>query len=178
MKYKSKRRLFGHKPRIRLTAAMLAAALLAGLTPVQALADDGNTGEAAQLAPESALWQPEREESVVLNTEGDLSFAELQQRTLPAADLPEVLSAAEAAENGHVHRLRAQEEDLNTVVFQNRDGTKTMYQYARPVKYMDSAGMVRDKKNTLTPRSGKRPMHPTMPMSTAKTMSGRISRTI
>ena len=37
------------------------------------------------------------------------------------------VSAAEIEERGHVNRLWEQEEDLNTVIFQNRDGTKTMY---------------------------------------------------
>ena len=43
-----------------------------------------------------------------------------------------------------------QEEDLNSIVFQNRDGTKTMYYYPDAVKYVDSDGLVRDKSNLLT----------------------------
>ena len=45
--------------------------------------------------------------------------------------------------------IRMNKPDLNTVVFQNRDGTKTMYQYGSPVKYVDETGQVRDKRNTL-----------------------------
>ena len=44
---------------------------------------------------------------------------------------------------GHVKRFRAQETDLNSIIFQNRDGTKTMYYFAYPVKYTDELGVTR-----------------------------------
>ena len=41
------------------------------------------------------------------------------------------------------------------MIFQNRDGTKTLYQYAQPVKYVDETGQVRDKKTSLSTKIGK-----------------------
>ena len=76
------------------------------------------------------LWTPEKEAEEALNTAGDLSLEELATAELSEADIPEVVSAAEIEERGHVNRLWEQEEDLNTVIFQNRDGTKTMYYFA------------------------------------------------
>ena len=95
------------------------------------------------------LWTPEEEAEEALNTAGDLSLEELATAELSEADIPEVVSAAEIEERGHVNRLWEQEEDLNTVIFQNRDGTKTMYYFAEPVKYVDATGQVRDKSNGI-----------------------------
>ena len=95
------------------------------------------------------LWTPEKEAEEALNTAGDLSLEELATAELSEADIPEVVSAEEIEERGHVNRLWEQEEDLNTVIFQNRDGTKTMYYFAEPVKYVDETGQVRDKSNGI-----------------------------
>lgn len=69
---------------------------------------------------------------------------------LAEADCPEAVSADEIKKGGHVQRLYEQEKDLNTIVFQNDDGSKTLYYFAEPVKYVDEDGNVRDKSNTLT----------------------------
>lgn len=75
---------------------------------------------------------------------------ELAATVLPEDDKPELVSEAAIEEKEHVNRLREQETDLSTVIFQNRDGSKTLYQYAQPVKYVDKTGQVRDKKNKLS----------------------------
>ena len=49
-------------------------------------------------------------------------------------ELPSTITEAQAEEAGHILRLKEEEPDLNTVIFQNRDGTRTAYQYAYPVK--------------------------------------------
>lgn len=69
---------------------------------------------------------------------------------LASEDIPEAVSVNEVETYGHVQRLYEQEKDLNTVVFQNEDGTKTMYYFTEPVKYIDENGTVQDKSNTLT----------------------------
>ena len=81
---------------------------------------------------------------------GDLALDELESLVLDEDDRPEAISTAEMEEGGHVHRLREQEEDLNTVVFQNTDGSKTMYYFADPVKYEDADGTINDKSNDLS----------------------------
>ena len=63
-------------------------------------------------------------------------------------ELPATITAAQAVQAGHVMRLKAEEPDLNTVVFKNGDGTRTAYQYAAPVKYVEN-GEIKDKSSRL-----------------------------
>ena len=75
---------------------------------------------------------------------GELPYHELQTATLAAADIPEVIPLAKVEEKQHVNRLYAQETDLHTIKFQNRDGSKTDYIFKNPVKYVAEDGSVRD----------------------------------
>ena len=63
-------------------------------------------------------------------------------------ELPATITATQAVQAGHVMRLKAEEPDLNTVVFKNGDGTRTAYQYAAPVKYVEN-GEIKDKSSRL-----------------------------
>jgi len=81
---------------------------------------------------------------------GEKTIAELQDMQLDLNDLPEVISVQKADEKGHVNRLREQETDMYTVMYQNRDGKKTTYLFSQPVKYVDASGTVRDKSTALT----------------------------
>ncbi len=65
------------------------------------------------------------------------------------AECPELISSREIETHGHISRLKGQE-DLNSIVMQNRDGTMTTYIFAENVKYVDENGKVQDKKTTLT----------------------------
>ena len=106
-----------------------------------------------KLTEKGELWQPESN-SNALNFEGDLSIEELQVAKLDDKDTPEIVGQENIEEKGHVNRLWEQEEDLNSIVFQNRDGTKTMYYYNYPVKYKDANGKIRDKSNKISQTSG------------------------
>lgn len=64
-------------------------------------------------------------------------------------DIPEVISAECIAENKHVNRLYSEEKDLNTIVFQNRDGGKTIYLFNEPIKYIDNQGNIKDKSTKI-----------------------------
>ena len=96
-------------------------------------------------------WSPE--EIQLPNTEGDLTLEQLKTAKLAAEDTPEIVSAETIKKKGHVNRLWAQEQDLSTLVFQNKDGTKTAYHYSDPAKYKDKNGKVKDKKNKLSKTS-------------------------
>lgn len=102
------------------------------------------------LTAPSDLWKPkpQAEEPLVLE-KGDLTLTALKTAKLVAADIPEVVPNEAIAENQHVNRLREQEDNLNSVKFQNRDGTKTMYYYSTPVKYKDKNGQIKDKSNQI-----------------------------
>lgn len=69
---------------------------------------------------------------------------------LSAADVPALLDLAEAAANGHIRRLYEEETDLYTAVFENADGSKTVYTFGEPIKYVAQSGEIRDKKTALT----------------------------
>ena len=104
--------------------------------------------------PEAEATIPDSEkiytEDIAQSTEGDLSIEQLADRILPIEDTPEIVSAEAIEENNHVNRLWAQEPDLCTVMFQNRDGSKTAYFYPNPVKYIDEDGIIRDKRSDVT----------------------------
>lgn len=79
-----------------------------------------------------------------------ISLQQLQTMVLPEEDRPEAIESYLVEQKGHVLRLRELEEDLNTIVFQNRDGNKTLYYFDQPVKYVDKNGNIKDKKTTVT----------------------------
>ena len=110
------------------------------------------TSDKEQLTEKGELWQPESNPDA-LNFKGDLSLEELETAKLDEQDTPEIVSQESIEENGHVNRLWEQEEDLNSIVFQNRDGTKTMYYYNYPVKYKDANGKIKDKSNKISQTS-------------------------
>lgn len=137
------------KSKMGLRIVSMALALSLTLTAVPPDTVFAQEIEHEQLTDSSELWIPEQEPPLP-NTEGDLSWEELATAVLPDADKSEVISDELIAERDHVNRLWEQEEDLNTIIFQNRDGTKTMYWFDQPVKYVDENGEVKDKKNELT----------------------------
>lgn len=124
-----------------------------GITNVFALdqvsnLDISNTETTANESFEQSKVQ--ESEYTSLNTKGDLTMDELQTAVLDEATVPELLDINEVKEKEHVNRLYEQEEDLNTVIFQNKDGTKTMYLYNEPVKYKDKDGKIKDKSTKLS----------------------------
>lgn len=134
---------------LRYTSAALCISLLTGMfggldiravspAPSAQIGATGNEG-----------WTPSKQLGVQGRHEGDLSLAALPYAQLSDQDVPECVGTAQAEEKDHVKRLYKQETDLNTVIFQNRDGSKTMYYYNIPVKYVDEKGGVRDKSNAL-----------------------------
>lgn len=141
MKVKHKKQSF------RALSLLLSASLLAGMAgafPVSAQ-EELTTYIPAE---EADTWSP-RENAAARSAAGDLTPSQLATARLSEDELPAGMSLAEAQSLQHVHRLREQESDLSTVIFQNRDGTKTMYCFDEPVKYRDANGQVQDKDNSL-----------------------------
>lgn len=132
---------------LRIVAMALTLSLVLTAVPIETVLAQETEHE--QLTDSSELWTPEQE-SPLPNTEGDLPWEELATAVLSDADKSEVISDELIAERDHVNRLWEQEDDLNTIIFQNRDGTKTMYWFDQPVKYVDENGEVKDKNNELT----------------------------
>ncbi|MEG1719996.1 MAG: hypothetical protein RR306_06685, partial [Clostridia bacterium] len=70
-------------------------------------------------------------------------------------EIPETIDINTAKENGNVNRLKAQEKNLNTILYQNKNGTKTVYNFDYPVKYVDKDGTVKDKNSKLVTNTDK-----------------------
>ena len=87
--------------------------LLLGLTPVQAV------------IPGEDFYQP---------GEGFTSSG------IAFSDIPETLSPEKIEEAGHIARLREEETGTNTAVFQNADGTNTLYFFAQDIWYETENG--------------------------------------
>lgn len=82
--------------------------------------------------------------------EGEKTLAELMNMSVDVKTLPECVDQTLALKKGHVNRLIAQENSLSTVIFQNKDGTRSTYLYAKPVKYIDESGNIRDKSSKIS----------------------------
>jgi len=99
-------------------------------------------------------WNPDLYGQEYANTTGDLTEEELETAILDTADIPEVLEEEleinmPEGEKEHVKRLYEQETELDSVIFQNRDGSKTLYSFATPIKYEDENGEIKDKRSTI-----------------------------
>ena len=86
-----------------------------------------------------------------------LSYAELKEDGLQADDgmsvLSEILSEEEVEKRGHCERLYDEEESLDSAVFQNSDGTKSLYVFDYPIKYYNQNGQVCNKSLELKKRN-------------------------
>ena len=129
-----------------LAIVLVLSLMLSAFPNLSVFAQESSSKE--KLTEKGELWQPESN-SNALNFEGDLSIEELQSAKLNDEDTPEIVGQDNVEEKGHVKRLREQEPNDNTIVFQNRDGTKTAYFFSNPVKYTDKNGNVNDKRTKL-----------------------------
>ena len=125
--------------KIRFFAFILTLCLTLGALPLYVLADEGEEipEELKDRIVEEIPFEPEY-------LPGDLTFAECRTATLNMAEVPAVISQAQIEQYQHVNRLYEQEPDLYTVIFQNRDGSKTVYVFAQPVKSTLGNGAVAD----------------------------------
>ncbi len=67
--------------------------------------------------------------------------------------LPDIIDEAEAIDKGYVERLTEEESNLNTLIFQNQDGTKTLRLFDFPVKYTED-GVTKDITLDIEPMIG------------------------
>ena len=101
----------------KLLIMIIIVVMLFGLTPVQAI------------IPGEDAYQP----GLGITSTGILF-----------SDIPETLSPAQIEEAGHIARLREEETGKNTAVFQNEDGTNTMYFFAQDIWYETPQGQKMD----------------------------------
>ena len=129
------------------TVLLLAISLLSTSIPVYAH-ENGNADNENSTSEESI---EEADRNLLKDLmPGDLSLVELSDKELDDYEIPEVISVKDIKEKEHANRLFAQETDDYSVVFQNKDGSKTMYYFDEPVKYTDENGTVCDKSTKLS----------------------------
>lgn len=137
--YEKKKHLF--------TVLLLAISLLSTSIPVYAL-ENGNADNENSTSEESI---EEADRNLLKDLmPGDLSLVELSDKELDDYEIPEVISVKDIKEKEHANRLFAQETDDYSIVFQNKDGSKTMYYFDEPIKYTDENGTVCDKSTKLS----------------------------
>ncbi len=107
------------KKKKRCLSALLVLCLVASAT--------ANTAFAAE-REEEAFVSPKETDTPLISTDA----------------LPDVIENSEAVKNGYVARDESAENDLNTLIFDNTDGTKTMRVFDYPVKYIDDNNEVKD----------------------------------
>lgn len=129
------------------TVLLLAISLLSTSIPVYAQGN-GNTDNENSTNEESF---EEADRNLMKDLlPGDLNLVELSDKELEDYEIPEVISAKDIKEKEHANRLFAQETDDYSIVYQNKDGSKTMYYFDEPVKYTDENGTVCDKSTKLS----------------------------
>lgn len=129
------------------TVLLLAISLLSTSIPVYAL-ENGNADNENSTSEESI---EEADRNLLKDLmPGDLSLVELSDKELDDYEIPEVISVNDIKEKEHANRLFAQETDDYSIVFQNKDGSKTMYYFDEPIKYTDENGTVCDKSTKLS----------------------------
>ena len=147
--------------RLRLLSVMLVIILIVQVLSVTAFASSNEetvseptsvtetSEETTQEQPEYETVLPQMTPSMGLKA-GDKTLEELSLMTVDLTTLPELIDPAVALEKGHVNRLHLQETSSNTIMYQNKNGTKTTYLFADPVKYIDTDGTIKDKSSSVS----------------------------
>ena len=138
-----------HAP-IRALALLLAVMLMLTAAPLTAFAQTSDENQAVTPAAENATQ--------ATSAQADNTAPATTAATLTAADIPEMLSAAALAQRGTVRRVYEEESDMSTLVFENNDGTRTMYLFGAPVKYIAPDGTTRDKSTAIATLSNLQPL--------------------
>lgn len=64
-------------------------------------------------------------------------------------DYPEIARIHNINEKGHVRRLASEERSMSSLVYENEDGSRTIYMFCEDIKFEDSSGNIVDKSNRL-----------------------------
>ena len=70
-------------------------------------------------------------------------------QNLDIASIPEIMSGSGFDASSYADRLEEEETDLNSVVLQNKDGTRSLFLFSEPVKYLDENGNIKDRSASL-----------------------------
>ncbi len=123
-----------------LLLAVIITALMLPPTSVVAVAQ-----EKAPQAETAQETQKKTKQELSKDVMAGLLTVEEAFGTLDANTVPEIVGYDSAVARTHIARMYEEEGDnLNQVIFLNADGSRTAYFYDHPVKYIDSAGEIKD----------------------------------
>ena len=142
LKNKKQRRMTLKRKIIKVISIILCICFLVGTISVSADVTTSSEKEIKNPTVNVKKEDKKADSKYLLGTE------ELKTAKLEKTEIPELITQEQIEENKHVNRLYDLE-DENSVVFQNRDGTETLYTFADPIQYKDSKGKLHDKKRTL-----------------------------
>lgn len=129
----------------RIVAVLLAFAITAGISG-NAYAE--NTGQALTAENKTVISGDVQAEAVASKQEAEQeSKSEIVRTELKEQNLPDVIDAEKAVEDGYVARLNSEEQSLSEVVLEKDDGTRALYLFSENVKYIDENGDIADKSN-------------------------------
>ena len=128
-----------------IVAVLLAFAITAGIAG-NAYAE--NTGQALTAENKTVISGDVQAEAVASKQEAEQeSKSEIVRTELTEQNLPDVIDAEKAVEDGYVARLNSEEQSPSKVVLEKDDGTRALYLFSENVKYIDENGDVADKSN-------------------------------
>ena len=78
------------------------------------------------------------------------SMPSFSSKILSDPDIPKLLNVSRVKSQNHVARLKFEETDMYSAVFENSDGTRTMYISSDSLKYKDADGNICDKDLSIT----------------------------
>lgn len=148
---------------LRIFAALLVFSLCVSMLPASVFAVSGDEA-------------PETHAATLEDFLAGSATAEDVCGVLDPSSVPEIIGYQEAAAKNHVARLYADEgTDLNKIVFLNVDGSKTMYTYDFPVKYVDEDGSIQDIRLEIADSAGESGGFETAANAAVTTFSARFS---
>lgn len=79
----------------------------------------------------------------------DTTIETFYDHDLDIASIPEIMNDVNLDTSLYADRLEEEEVDLNSVVLQNKDGTRSLFLFSDPVKFIDENGNVKDRSTLL-----------------------------
>ena len=125
----------------RVVAMLLAMSMSIALLPAEAWAAKGNNRQEATTEVAGQEDVDNQYHRLETTPDGQIVDGTDKWETF---QIPDIIEKGEVKEKGYIGRVREEEKDLNTFVFQNSDGSNTMRIYDYPVKYVDENGDIRD----------------------------------
>lgn len=98
----------------------------------------------AEITADSKVISSESSKLVEAETKSD------NTKILADNELAEVLTERGVINQTHTERLYDKEDDLNTLVYLDNDGSETAYIFNEAVKYVDSNNNIKDKSNVIS----------------------------